>query len=177
MKSVHRCRERQRAICSAASALNSYWISLRTYFNKSSIVILAGRASANPVSVSTLSIRVLKPTESSTTCKNLEPRRQTPNRTEISAYLSRFRTPGLPVRLKHTQHTLRGKARTDALVPAGEQNTVHAVELLEADERGWVARDDAHDARLDLRRRAEAAPGDLHHVVDLRVQLHVCAQP
>jgi hypothetical protein len=91
MQSVHRCRERQQAICDAASALNPYWISQSTYFSKSSIVILAGLASAHPVSVSTLSIRVLKPIESSTTCKRILNRgAQTPN---AKSQLKNFHIP------------------------------------------------------------------------------------
>lgn len=59
---------------------------------------------------------------------------------------------------------------------ATEYDAREAIKLLEAYRRRRVERHDAHDGRLDVRRRAEIVLAHVHHVVDLGVELHVRGQ-
>lgn len=92
------------------------------------------------------------------------------------SYLISFRAPRPPVLLQHLSDTLGLKVRVDGLVPATEYDAREAVKLLEAHRRWRVERHEAHDGRLDVRRRAEIVLAHVHHVVDLGVELHVRGQ-
>jgi hypothetical protein len=62
------------------------------------------------------------------------------------------------------------------LIPATKDDARQPVKLLKAHGRRRVERHEAHDGRLDVRRRAEVVLADAHHMVDLCVQLHVGGQ-
>ena len=59
------------------------------------------------------------------------------------------------------------------LIPPTKNDAREPIKLLEPHRRWRVERHEAHDGRLDVRRRAEIVPADAHYVVDLRVELHV----
>jgi hypothetical protein len=92
------------------------------------------------------------------------------------SYLISFRAPRPPVLLQHLSDALSLKVRVDGFVPATEYDAREAVKLFEAHRRRRVERHDAHDGRLDVRRRAEVVLAHVHHVVDLGVELHVRGQ-
>ena len=59
------------------------------------------------------------------------------------------------------------------LIPPTKNDAREPIKLLEPHRRWRVERHEAHDGRLDVRRRAEIVPADAHYVVYLRVELHV----
>ena len=99
---------------------------------------------------------------------------------------------------KHSQHRSCVQHRSQGLVLAVEQQPHHAIPLLytivsrpahhlthsqphgthhEVDRWRWVLGLDAHNARLNLRWRAEIVAADFHQLVDLCQELCVHAQP
>jgi hypothetical protein len=86
------------------------------------------------------------------------------------------RAPRPPVLVQHLHNALRLKVRMDPFIPAAEYDSREAVELLKAHRRRWIERHDAHDGRLDVRRRTKVVLAHVHYVVDLGVELYVRGQ-
>ena len=59
------------------------------------------------------------------------------------------------------------------LIPPTKNDACEPIKLLEPHRRRRVERHEAHDGRLDVRRRTEVVPAYAHHQVDFRVELHV----
>ena len=59
------------------------------------------------------------------------------------------------------------------LIPPTKNDAREPIKLLEPHRRRRVERHEAHDGRLDVRRRTEVVPAYAHHQVDFRVELHV----
>ena len=87
-----------------------------------------------------------------------------------------LRAPCPPVLFQHLRHALGLKVRMENFVPAAEYDAREAVKLFKAHRRRRVERHEAHDGRLDVRRRSEVVLAHVHHVVDLGVELHVRGQ-